>query len=348
MLIALGVTGGIGAYKAVEVARGLQKRGHDVVAVMTRGGHAVRRAADLRGDHAAARHHRPVRARRQRRHRAHRAGLDDRPAAGRAGDRQHHRQVRQRHRRRLPVVAVPGDARAGAAGAGDEHATCWSTRPCGATSRCCAARGVRVVEPGEGFLACGWIGKGRLAEPDEIVAAAERCCGPTGPLRGTPGAGHGRADLRGHRPGPLRRATGRAAGWGSRWRPRRRAAGPQVTLVAGPTSVAPPAGVEVVRVRQRRRDARGRDGACRARGRGRDGGRRGRLHARAGAPEKIAKEDGPLTLVLAADAGHPRASWGAMRAAGRLAGAAAGRLRRRDAGRRGAGAREARRASRWT
>src|SRR5438045_8114457 len=35
MLIALGVCGGIGAYKAVEVARGLQKRGHDVVAVMT-------------------------------------------------------------------------------------------------------------------------------------------------------------------------------------------------------------------------------------------------------------------------------------------------------------------------
>src|SRR5437868_11874900 len=35
MLIALGVTGGIGAYKSVEVARGLQKRGHDVVAIMT-------------------------------------------------------------------------------------------------------------------------------------------------------------------------------------------------------------------------------------------------------------------------------------------------------------------------
>src|SRR5262245_30138114 len=35
-LIALGVTGGIGAYKAVEVARGLQKLGHDVTAVMTR------------------------------------------------------------------------------------------------------------------------------------------------------------------------------------------------------------------------------------------------------------------------------------------------------------------------
>src|SRR5687768_2780652 len=36
MLIALGITGGIGAYKAVEVCRGLQQGGHDVVAVMTR------------------------------------------------------------------------------------------------------------------------------------------------------------------------------------------------------------------------------------------------------------------------------------------------------------------------
>jgi phosphopantothenoylcysteine decarboxylase/phosphopantothenate--cysteine ligase len=35
-LIALGVTGGIGAYKAVEIARGLQQHGHDVVAIMTR------------------------------------------------------------------------------------------------------------------------------------------------------------------------------------------------------------------------------------------------------------------------------------------------------------------------
>ena len=32
-LVALGVSGGIGAYKAVEVARRLQQRGHDVAAV---------------------------------------------------------------------------------------------------------------------------------------------------------------------------------------------------------------------------------------------------------------------------------------------------------------------------
>src|SRR5256714_12260359 len=47
-----------------------------------------------------------------------------------------------------------------------------------------ATRGVRFVEPGEGYLACGWIGKGRLAEPDEIVAAAEAMLRPEGPLRG--------------------------------------------------------------------------------------------------------------------------------------------------------------------
>src|SRR5579872_1622980 len=35
-LVGLGVSGGIGAYKAVEVTRLLQKRGHDVQAVMTR------------------------------------------------------------------------------------------------------------------------------------------------------------------------------------------------------------------------------------------------------------------------------------------------------------------------
>src|SRR5260221_286862 len=44
-----------------------------------------------------------------------------------------------------------------------------------------AARGVRFVDPGEGYLACGWIGKGRLAEPDEIVAAAEAILRPQGP-----------------------------------------------------------------------------------------------------------------------------------------------------------------------
>src|SRR5437762_8855645 len=46
-------------------------------------------------------------------------------------------------------------------------------------------RGVRFVEPGEGYLACGWIGKGRLAEPAEVVEAAERVLAPaSSALRG--------------------------------------------------------------------------------------------------------------------------------------------------------------------
>ncbi|MFB4162610.1 bifunctional phosphopantothenoylcysteine decarboxylase/phosphopantothenate--cysteine ligase CoaBC [Alteribacillus sp. JSM 102045] len=34
-------------------------------------------------------------------------------------------------------------------------------------------RGCRFIEPGDGYLACGWVGKGRLAEPEEIVAFLE-------------------------------------------------------------------------------------------------------------------------------------------------------------------------------
>ena len=43
-----------------------------------------------------------------------------------------------------------------------------------------ADRGVRFVEPGEGLLACGYVGKGRLAEPDEIYNAVERMLSSSG------------------------------------------------------------------------------------------------------------------------------------------------------------------------
>ena len=257
-LIALGVTGGIGAYKAVEVARGLQKRGHDVVAVMTRVG-ARGSSAPLTFEAITRRpvHHRPVDAGRERRHRAHRARVEHRPAAGRAGHGQRHRQVRQRHRRRLPVVAVPGDDGAGAAGAGDEHATCSSTRRCSENLETLAARGVRFVEPGEGYLACGWIGKGRLAEPDEIVAAAEqRARRRRGRARGHARARHRRADLRGHRSGALRRqpSSGRmgfALAAEARAPRRRGDAGRRADARS-----TPPRGVERRARAQRRRDAR--------------------------------------------------------------------------------------------
>jgi phosphopantothenoylcysteine decarboxylase/phosphopantothenate--cysteine ligase len=53
-LIALGVTGGIGAYKAVEVARELQKRDHEVVAIMTQAARQFVGEVTLRRSRAAA------------------------------------------------------------------------------------------------------------------------------------------------------------------------------------------------------------------------------------------------------------------------------------------------------
>src|SRR5947209_4141002 len=105
-----------------------------------------------------------------------------------------------------------------------------------------AARGARFVEPGEGYLACGWIGKGRLAEPDEIVAAADAILRPDGPLRGQRvlvAAGPTYEDF-----DPVRyignRSSGRM-GYAIAAEAVRR--GATVTLISGPSAiVAPPVG----------------------------------------------------------------------------------------------------------
>ena len=110
------------------------------------------------------------------------------------------------------------------------------------------ARGVRFVEPGEGYLACGWVGKGRLAEPAEIVAAADHL------LTGTRAMG-GRKIL--VTAGPTyedidavryvgNRSSGRM-GFAIAGEARRR--GAHVTLVAGPTHLEPPLVNDLVRVR---------------------------------------------------------------------------------------------------
>src|SRR5881398_967938 len=112
-----------------------------------------------------------------------------------------------------------------------------------------AARGVRFVEPGEGYLACGWIGKGRLAEPDEIVAAAESILRPPGPLRGqrvmiTAGPTYEDFD-------PVRFIGNRSSGkMGYALAAEAAHRGAQVTLISGPTGLEPPQVAEVIQVRQ--------------------------------------------------------------------------------------------------
>ena len=137
------------------------------------------------------------------------------------------------------------------------------------------ARGVKVIEPGSGYLACGMVGGGRLAEPAAIAAAvkeifaAERSPripeqvltvkGPEVPevraaaKRGGAGLrGRGRAgDGGGTREAidPVRfignRSSGRM-GYAVAEAARRR--GARVILVSAPTSLDAPAGVEVMRV----------------------------------------------------------------------------------------------------
>lgn len=111
-----------------------------------------------------------------------------------------------------------------------------------------AGRGVRFVDPGAGYLACGWVGKGRLAEPDEIVDAADRILRPSGALLGRlvlVTAGPTYEDL-----DDVRyignRSSGRM-GYSVAAEAVRR--GARVVLVSGPSSVVPPAGAELVRVR---------------------------------------------------------------------------------------------------
>jgi phosphopantothenoylcysteine decarboxylase/phosphopantothenate--cysteine ligase len=110
---------------------------------------------------------------------------------------------------------------------------------------------VRFVEPGEGYLACGWVGKGRLAEPEVIAAEALRIIEPPRALRGrrvVVTAGPTYEDL-----DPVRYIGNRSSGrMGIAVAAEAARAGADVTLVLGPTTLDAPAGVTTVRVRSAR------------------------------------------------------------------------------------------------
>lgn len=108
-------------------------------------------------------------------------------------------------------------------------------------------RDISFIEPGEGQLACGYVGKGRLAEPEEIMAAIGRMLNPTKPLAGkrvlvTAGGTMERID-------PVRYITNDSSGkMGYAIAEAAKRMGADVTLVTAKASIAAPAGMEVVRV----------------------------------------------------------------------------------------------------
>jgi phosphopantothenoylcysteine decarboxylase/phosphopantothenate--cysteine ligase len=247
-LIALGVTGGIGAYKAVEVCRGLQKRGHDVVAVMTRA--ATRFVGPLTFEAITQR---PV------------ITSQWRPGANADIE---HIAIADNSQLLLVAPCTANVIAKFANGLADDflsslylaikapvllapamNSNMLAHPAVRQNLETLASRGVRFVEPGEGYLACGWIGKGRLAEPDDIVAAAEAVLGPVdSPLRGqrvvvTAGPTYEDID-------PVRFVGNRSSGrMGFALAAEARRRGARVSLVAGPTRLETPTVEELIQVR---------------------------------------------------------------------------------------------------
>jgi phosphopantothenoylcysteine decarboxylase/phosphopantothenate--cysteine ligase len=105
-------------------------------------------------------------------------------------------------------------------------------------------RGVKIVEPGSGYLACGMTGPGRLAENEAIVAAIMEALGASQDLAGetvliTAGPTREKID-------PVRYLSNRSSGrMGYALAEAASRRGARVLLVSGPTSVKPPGAAEV-------------------------------------------------------------------------------------------------------
>jgi phosphopantothenoylcysteine decarboxylase/phosphopantothenate--cysteine ligase len=248
--VVLGVSGGIGAYKAVEIARLLQQRQHDVRVVMTR---AARRFVGPLTFEAITRH--PV--------------VTSQFAPGMNADIEHIALASE-----LDVLLVaPATANVigkFANGIADDFLSSlylatrapvllapamntfmWEHEAVRTNVDRLGARGVRFVDPDAGYLACGWIGKGRLAEPARIAEAADVLLRTRTSLSGRRvlvTAGPTFEDL-----DPVRFIGNRSSGrMGFAIALEAQLRGADVTLVAGPTQLAPPPVSQVVSVRSAR------------------------------------------------------------------------------------------------
>jgi phosphopantothenoylcysteine decarboxylase/phosphopantothenate--cysteine ligase len=246
MLIALGVSGGIAAYKACEIVRGLYKAGAEVQVILTRNGErfitpltlqtlsgreVLTDAWDLTAD-ASIRHIELTREIDALVVAPATANTIAKLARGVADDflSTFYTAVT------APVVVAPAmNTRMWLGAANQENV---------ATLR---AKGVQVIEPESGWLAERESGQGRLAEPETIVEVALEAARRSSQLEGrtvlvTAGPTREAVD-------PVRYLSNRSSGKMGYALARVAAQrGARVILVSGPVSLAPPFGVEVVPV----------------------------------------------------------------------------------------------------
>jgi phosphopantothenoylcysteine decarboxylase/phosphopantothenate--cysteine ligase len=253
MRIVLGVSGGIAAYKAAEIARALMQNGHEVQAVLT---------------HAAEEFTRPLTF----------ASLTGRrvitdlfasasPEATLSSSIEHIG-VAQENDLLLVAPATADIAGKFALGLADDFLSTlylafrgpvvlapamntgmWEHPAVRANIETLRRRGHAIVDPEDGFLACGTYGPGRLAELDKIVEAVERAFQPLEKdLEGetvliTAGPTQEPLD-------PVRYLSNRSSGkMGYALAQAAIDRGGRVILISGPVSLNPPAGAEVIHVR---------------------------------------------------------------------------------------------------
>jgi phosphopantothenoylcysteine decarboxylase / phosphopantothenate---cysteine ligase len=253
MRITLGVTGGVAAYKSAELVRLLQTEGHTVQVVMTRAAREFITPltfAALSGQKV----------------------ITDLFTSGESGDANlesaiEHIAVAQRTDLLLVAPATADTLAKFARGLADDFLSTLylaSTAPVvlapamnvnmwqhPATQENLAAlrkRGVRIVEPGEGYLACGMTGPGRLAAQEEILKAVREVVEAQQDLAGETvlvTSGPTCEDL-----DPVRFISNRSSGkMGYSVAEAAARRGAKVILISGPTALETPEGVERIDVR---------------------------------------------------------------------------------------------------
>jgi phosphopantothenoylcysteine decarboxylase / phosphopantothenate---cysteine ligase len=251
MKVALGVSGGIAAYKAAEIVRLLQDRGIRVQVIMTQAAQEFVRAltfAALSGEKVItdmfAAGNEPANIDSAIEHIAVAQSIDALLVAPATADiiGKFGQGIANDFLSTLylattaPVVIAPA-----------MNVNMWNHPATQANLEILKKRGVMVVEPGSGYLACGMTGPGRLAENEAIIAATLEALGASQDLAGetvliTAGPTREKID-------PVRYLTNRSSGrMGYALAEAALRRGARVLLITGPTSLTPPGAAEVTRV----------------------------------------------------------------------------------------------------